>query len=344
MVAFVEVTTLMQAEARQRVLVAELQHRTRNLLAIVQAMAQRTLDKGEALDNFSARLAALGRIQGLVGGSADIELGELVTLELQGIGAPESRASIAGPKIRLGLQLAQTFGLALHELATNALKHGAFKSDLGRLEVSWTIRREAGTAPILVLDWRETGVPDAGQPSRRGFGRDLIEKALVFTLRAKTEFSFRNDGVSCRIELPLPSDKIQRRPAAEGDTVTTANGPLEGRRILVVEDDYMVAEILVALLKDAGADVVGPIGWLDEALACVIADKAEFDSAVLDINLHGRMSYPVADALVARAINFVFATGYGAAEIDRAYRDHPRCEKPFNQKKLIAALKAVGAP
>ncbi len=203
-VTFVDVTTLMHAEARQRVLVAELQHRTRNLLAIVQAMAQRTLAQGPSLDSFSARLAALGRIQGLVGGATDIELAELVGLELQAIGAPESRTSVAGPKVTLGLELAQTFGLALHELATNALKHGAFKSDRGRLDVSWNIRRDGGKPPTLVLEWRESGVPEVAEPSRRGFGGELIEKALKFTLRAETDFSFRPDGVSYRIELPLP--------------------------------------------------------------------------------------------------------------------------------------------
>jgi CheY-like chemotaxis protein len=89
----------------------------------------------------------------------------------------------------------------------------------------------------------------------------------------------------------------------------TAN--LEGRHILVVEDDYLVAQVLVDLLEDAGAEVIGPIGWIDEAIALIEDGSQKLDGAVLDINLHGKKSYPVADALAARSVGFVFATGYG---------------------------------
>ncbi len=113
---------------------------------------------------------------------------------------------------------------------------------------------------------------------------------------------------------------------------------LEGRLILIVEDDYLVAQALVDLLDDAGAEVVGPIGWIDEALAYVEDDSHKLDGAVLDINLHGKKSYPVADALAARSVGFVFSTGYDGSVIEDKYRHHPRCEKPFRPATLIAAL------
>jgi CheY-like chemotaxis protein len=116
----------------------------------------------------------------------------------------------------------------------------------------------------------------------------------------------------------------------------TAN--LEGRRILIVEDDYLVAQVLVDLLEDAGAEVIGPIGWIDEAVALIEDGSQKLDGAVLDINLHGKKSYPVADALAARSVGFVFATGYGAGVIEGKYRHHPRCDKPFSPLALIAAL------
>jgi CheY-like chemotaxis protein len=123
--------------------------------------------------------------------------------------------------------------------------------------------------------------------------------------------------------------------------MVSGTAPLGGRRILVVEDDYLVAQVLVALLEDAGAEVVGPIGWIDEAIAFIEHDSQKLDGAVLDVNLHGKKSYPIADALAVRSVEFVFATGYDAGMIDGKYRHHRRCEKPFNRPALIAALAAT---
>lgn len=120
--------------------------------------------------------------------------------------------------------------------------------------------------------------------------------------------------------------------------MTGTGSALQGRRILVVEDDYFVALVLVTLLEDFGAEVVGPIGWVEEALTLINDSDQPFDSAVLDINLHGHKSYPIADALTARAVPFVFVTGYGDGALENQYRSFPRCEKPFNHNTLIAAL------
>ncbi len=115
---------------------------------------------------------------------------------------------------------------------------------------------------------------------------------------------------------------------------------LRGRRILVIEDDYLVAQVLADLLEEAGAKVVGPIGWVDEAIAFIADNGATLDGAVLDVNLHGRKSYPIADALEGRGITFIFTTGYGADAVDSAYLRFPRCQKPFDQHALVTALAA----
>jgi two-component system CheB/CheR fusion protein len=188
------------------VLIAELQHRTRNLLALVQSIARQTLGNGGTLGAFSTRLAALGRVQNLVGNAtdADVDLRDIVHQELQAAGAAtEGKVVVTGPPIALGFDLVQTFALALHELATNAVKYGALKDASGHLEISWNVRRGDGVGPLLTLDWRESGVSPVPDASRRGFGRELIERALPFTLRAKSELTFREDGVSCHIEMPL---------------------------------------------------------------------------------------------------------------------------------------------
>jgi CheY-like chemotaxis protein len=116
---------------------------------------------------------------------------------------------------------------------------------------------------------------------------------------------------------------------------------LQGRRILVIEDDYWVAQLVIEILEDSGAEVVGPIGWIDEALEALEGLTGQFDGAVLDLNLHGAKSYPIADVLSANRIPFVFTTGYGLAGIDDPYTAYPRCSKPFNRKALVAALIGV---
>jgi two-component system, chemotaxis family, CheB/CheR fusion protein len=214
-VTFLDITSLARAEARQRVLIAELQHRTRNMLTVVQFLAKQTLGKGGSLDSFVARLTALGHVQGLASEAIDarIDLEDLVRLEVQAIGVPaDGKVTFSGPRVPLIYSFIQPLGLALHELATNAVKYGALKEEAGRLHISCEIRDDIRDmqikgnipgAPRFILNWRESGVA-APTPERSGFGRELIERALVFTLRAKTELSFGADGLSCRIEIPLP--------------------------------------------------------------------------------------------------------------------------------------------
>ncbi|MET4022691.1 CheR family methyltransferase [Bradyrhizobium sp. S3.2.12] len=205
-VTFIDVTSLTHSEARQRVLIAELQHRTRNLLSIVQALAQQTLGNGGSLQEFSTRLAALGRVQSLVTKASDdqLDLGDIIRSELQAVGAADNKVSVSGPAVPLGFELVQMIGLALHELTTNAVKHGALKDGQGRLDVSWRVQRNGRSAPNLLLTWKESGVPKLSKTAQKGFGRNLIERALAHTSGAKTEFRFGEDGISCQIEMPLP--------------------------------------------------------------------------------------------------------------------------------------------
>jgi two-component system CheB/CheR fusion protein len=205
-VSFVDVTGLTQAEDHQRILIAELQHRTRNLLNVVQAIVLQTLGRKSTPQILKDRLAALGRVQSLVSKSKDdeVDLAEVVRLELRAYaGEEEGRVTINGPSLALGYERIQTLALALHELTTNAVKHGALNGSGGRLNVCWAVKSCADGVPLLVLDWRESGVIMPSDVSRRGYGRELIERALTYTSRAKTQLTFGADGVACRIEMPL---------------------------------------------------------------------------------------------------------------------------------------------
>ena len=123
------------------------------------------------------------------------------------------------------------------------------------------------------------------------------------------------------------------------DTVAGHEPGLDNHRVLVVEDEYFIADDLCTVLRAHGARVVGPVGRGDEAVA--LLDAAPVDLAVLDIDLHGQPGYGVADALRARGVPFVFATGYGVDAIRGEYRDVPRWEKPYRYEALLAALSAI---
>jgi CheY-like chemotaxis protein len=117
---------------------------------------------------------------------------------------------------------------------------------------------------------------------------------------------------------------------------------LQGQRIMVVEDDYLVALALSSVLEEAGASVVGPVSRVQEAVTLVEEGREQIDVAILDVDLDGEKSYAVADALVSRHIRFIFATGYGADAVDRQYRQYPRCQKPFDHQVLFKALMVRG--
>jgi CheY-like chemotaxis protein len=121
------------------------------------------------------------------------------------------------------------------------------------------------------------------------------------------------------------------------------DSPLSGRRVLVIEDEMMVAMLLQDMLADLGCAVVGPAARVEQALAMIDAAGA-LDAAVLDINLNGQQSYSVADALAARSVPFVFATGYGQDSLKNGYRSFPLLQKPFKLSELGDALARLLTP
>jgi PAS domain S-box-containing protein len=197
----------------QQALVAELQHRTRNLLALVRSIATRTLESGGSLQDFGrqfdGRLAALGRAQSrLTRSDEPFTLGDIVKAELDAHGAMpgNGRVLVAGPPIALSGSTVQTLTLAIHELALNALQYGALAVDCGRLAVTWTVEKgSAGAAARLRLSWRESGLPLGAdfRPVRSGFGRELIEQVLAYDLVALSRFEFTAEGLHCSIEIPI---------------------------------------------------------------------------------------------------------------------------------------------
>jgi PAS domain S-box-containing protein len=203
----IDVTDRRTLQARQEVLVNELQHRARNLLGVVRAIADRTVRRGGSVEAFEERLQALGRAQGLLsqGGSDRVEVGTLVRAELAAHAeSGASRARLSGPEVYLTARQVQNFALALHELATNAVKYGALRDDDGGLLITWEIVFDRRERRRLALSWVESGVAvGSNRSTRRGYGTELIQEALAYALEAKVDYELGTDGVRCRIEMPV---------------------------------------------------------------------------------------------------------------------------------------------
>ena len=209
-ITFVDVTAITRAEERQRLLLAELQHRVRNTLTVVRSISRRSAETSSSVEEYAThldgRLNAFARTQALVTRDPEsgVDLEFLVAEELSAFrGSKGERVRISGPPIRLSPKPAETFGLAIHELATNAVKYGALSTSTGRLDVSWRVARGGG-ATELTFVWREEGGPSLdGRPARRGFGTELLERTLEYDLKSRTLLDFAPSGLICTVEVPL---------------------------------------------------------------------------------------------------------------------------------------------
>lgn len=210
--AVADVTERKRAEAQQALLLAELNHRVRNILAVITSLAtqsiRRSSDLAEFNEAFVGRLQALSRVHGLLT-KANWTTTTLDAVAREAL-APHDPADgsghvrIGGPAAALSPRTAQAFSLLFHELGTNAVKYGALSQDEGRIDLAWQIATsDDGTGEITIV-WSEHGGPPVTQPGRRGFGSLLIEQTVRFELKGRCTVRYDHDGLRCRIELPWP--------------------------------------------------------------------------------------------------------------------------------------------
>lgn len=188
--------------------IRELQHRVKNMMAVVQSLCRQTMRECETKEEFekqfSARLSSYSKsIDLLVAGNwLDIDMADLVHAQLSTFGGLDGiQIAATGPKLRISGQGAHILGLALHELATNAVKYGSLSVPEGRVAIEWSMS-ETNSSPRFCLVWQETGGPAVSHPAHRGFGSRIIEKFCASALSGKTQFQFLPDGVRWSIDAP----------------------------------------------------------------------------------------------------------------------------------------------
>lgn len=333
------------AIAQQELLAREVDHRARNALAVIQSIvSMMPPTSGPTLAKvIEGRIRAMGRAHTLLSQTRweGADLASLVDEELEPYRAGD-RISIHGPAVAIKPNVAQNFALAIHEMATNAAKYGALSTPKGRLDVSWALE-----ADRLVLRWKETGGPQASRPEKLGFGTKVIEASIKRQLDGSIENEWTADGL--RITLAVPAEHFTP-PGSHGPAIVprTAEEALKriavkfsGRRILLVEDEPLVAMMMAQMIGDLGAEVVGPFGSVGEAIA---AGSDRLDAAVLDINVGGELVYPLAEKLAVSGTPMLFLTGYDAKSVDDRFIKADVLTKPIDEADLANCLAGMLKP
>jgi len=353
-----DVTGRRAAQDRQTLLALEVDHRAKNVLAVVTSIVRltRAEDSGQFAEAVEGRVAALARAHTLLASDrwTGASLAETVHAELdayEGAG----RVMVKGPPLRLQPDSVQPMSMVLHELATNAAKYGALSLPGGRVDVSWHLDAQGsdgdGPATILRLTWTERGGPALLRPPERlGFGSILIEATVKSQFDGTAGMHWDVEGLRCEIAVPAnrllaataPDSKQKAKvPRVAFAATNLGSVSLRGRRVLVVDDEQLIALELAATLADLGCEVIGPAGTLEEALRLAVEQAGRLDAAVLDVNLQGRQSFPVADALSVFGVPVIYVTGYGSMPSGRSAEASPLLGKPLRPGHLAAALRRV---
>ncbi len=326
---------------REKVMAAEIDHRARNMLAVIQSIIRMTA--GVNVDDVKAklvdRLTALSRVHSLLGRKrwTNLEFRDLLEDELAPLG-PEiyERVGISGAQLMLSPQEAQLIAMILHELTTNALKYGSLREPAGRLSVTWTVDQHR----TMTLDWIETGTiatsQQGSESSKGGFGSILLSNIIQLQLGGEVHKASTEHGISYRFLLPLD----RREDAASGPAKhETGDDAHENSvmSVMVVEDDAIISLDLTEFLSSEGYDIFGQFRDIETALDAL--RKGAPDVALLDADLGGRSSAPIAQALNAQSVPFIVVSGQGN---DFAHDDPrtaaPRIEKPISNKELISLV------
>lgn len=342
-----------QANARQELLIAELNHRVRNILGVIRGLVRQSQPDEEAVREFvevvDGRIHSLARAHNQITddhwGPAPLQA--LIDAESAAFAAhKESSIHYEGPPILLNPQAYSSMALVVHELVTNSTKYGSLSGD-GIVEIAW----KRADNDDLVLTWTESGGPPVKQPTRKGFGTTIIKRSVPYDLGGSADIEYDPAGV--RATFRIPARHLSEQRSFKGTSITLptprriSHGPavskapirhdlLAGMSVLIVEDSLIIALDAEDILGRFGAEIEtassaeGAHGTLDARMP---------DLAILDINLGDQTSFGVADRLADAGVPFFFATGYGEqAQLPDQHRSRIVVQKPYTSHNLARAV------
>ncbi len=338
------------ARARQELLIAELNHRVRNILALVRALLAQSRSASDTVEEFADIVG--GRVQALARAHDQLTavnwqptpLRTIIHAEVAAyLGGKADRVRCEGPEVLLTPQSFSVVALVLHELVTNAAKYGAFADRSGQADVRWWLEDDGQ----LVLTWRESGGPPVQAPTRQGFGTTIIERSIPHDLKGEAEVTYALSGLRARFAIPAPHATLApTREAAkpQGSHAEVAADVRIDGPVLLLEDNMIIAMSAEDLLLKLGAARVDSVASVRQALMAIQAEVPAL--ALLDVNLNDETSFPVAERLRELGVPFLFATGYGETSVfPPEFHDAVVLRKPYDSeqvRKALAALRRTG--
>lgn len=340
-----DLLTLRRDSQRQALLVRELNHRIRNILALVKGLVQQSAARADSVEELATTLQ--NRVGAMARAHMQIEQTRWGPAPLLGLMEDEIRpfsepgqSSLSGPSIQLEPDAYMSLALVVHELSTNARKYGALSQASGRLAVDWKIDRSGA----LCIDWRESGGPSTREPTRRGFGSRVIAEALAHELQGRTELHYRHTGLQARLVIPRGFQQVAGADA-EGVEPQAAEAPRRSLpvSVLLVEDDLVIALTVEAMLAQLGCTEITRVGRAPDALA-LLAER-RFDIAMIDVDLGDHTSESVAQRLAELGVPIVVASGHAQTDhLPAALRGHPSICKPYGAPDVQRAFAAALQP
>ena len=332
-----------KAQERQEVLIAELNHRVRNILNLIRSLINQSRSEARSVSDFTevvgGRIHALARAHDQVTHEqwSPASLHDLIRTEAEAyLGGKADRISISGPDVLLKPAAFTVLALVMHEMMTNAVKYGALSDSGGK--VSLGIERTEDGA--ILIAWQESGGPAiSAPPTRRGFGSTIIDRSIPFELKGHAEVRYEFTGLKASFRIPerFVADVVAAGRMAEGAAPPEdRSAKLEGA-VLVLEDNMIIALDAEDMMREFGAETVHVATTVREAMK--VAETEDLSFALLDVNLGEETSEPVAQHLREKGVPFAFATGYG--ETSPLVREFPGVHivvKPYDSAKLEPAI------
>ena len=331
-------------QRQQDLMIAELNHRVKNTLALIRSLTRQARSSSASLESYAQaleqRIAALATAHDLAVSKSmgGVSIRDILTTELGPyVNGDSSQVLMTGPHIGLRPDVAPMIALVLHEIVSNAAKYGALSSEDGLVRVKWSVTEET-----FSFSWKEVGGPPVKPPTRHGFGRSLVEKAIPYELDGTIDLAFDPGGLSFSFSIPA-SNLAELDP----ETPVRIVGPVgrieraaTGRKVLLVEDNLVLAMDMVDSLTRLGAASVETAASIESGVR--LASRNELDFAVLDMNLRGVVSFDIARTLIERQIPFLFVTGYGSSlDIPEEFAGVPILAKPIDEGTLSKTVQGL---